>query len=210
MSQQITASGSGPIGSNSNSTTTLKRGAVGLVGAATIGAIMMSPALGLYGNWGPLAQDVGQIGPLIFALGLLIALPTAISYAVIARVMPSSGSAYTWLWRSLTPSAGIFIGFIMIGYYVVAVILQPYLFGLYFNELFNYVGITGMSQYVSGVIGVLIVTAIGAFFVYRGIQVSVRGTVVLIAIESVVAGALALTVILTKASQGNLSFAPPV
>jgi len=208
MSQQVTASGTGPVGSNSNSTTTLKRGAVGLVGAATLGAIMMSPALGLYGNWGPLAQDVGVIGPLIFALGLLIALPTAISYAVIARVMPSSGSAYTWLWRSLTPSAGIFIGFIMIGYYVVAVILQPYLFGLYFNELFNYVGITGMSQYVSGVIGVLIVTAIGAFFVYRGIQVSVRGTVVLIAIESLVAGGLALTVILTKASQGNLSFAP--
>ena len=112
------------------STTTLKRGAVGLVGAATLGAIMMSPALGLYGNWGPLAQDIGVIGPLIFALGLLIALPTAISYASIARVMPSSGSAYTWLWRSLTPAAGIFIGWILIGYYIVAVILQPYLFGL--------------------------------------------------------------------------------
>ena len=91
------------------STATLKRGVVGLVGAATLGAIMMSPALGLYGNWGPLAQDVGVIGPLIFVLGLFIALPTAISYAVIARVMPSSGSAYTWLWRSLTPAAGIWM-----------------------------------------------------------------------------------------------------
>lgn len=208
MSQQVTASGSVPVGSSPKSTTTLKRGAVGLIGAATMGAIMMSPALGLYGNWGPLAQDVGVIGPLIFALGLLIALPTAISYATIARVMPSSGSAYTWLWRSLTPSAGIFIGFIMIGYYVVAVILQPYLFGLYFNELLAYVGITGLSQYVGGAIGVLLVTAFGAYFVYSGIQVSVRGTVVLIAIESLVAGGLALTVILTKASQGALSFAP--
>jgi len=86
MSQQVTAAPSGPG---------LKAGAIGLAGAATMGAIMMSPALGLYGNWGPLAQDVGQIGPLLFALGLLIALPTAISYAVIAREMPSSGSAYT-------------------------------------------------------------------------------------------------------------------
>ncbi len=191
-----------------NSTTTLKRGAVGLVGAATLGAIMMSPALGLYGNWGPLAQDIGVISPLIFALGLLIALPTAISYASIARVMPSSGSAYTWLWRSLTPSAGIFIGWILIGYYIVAVILQPYLFGLYFNELLNFVGITGVSTYVGGLIGVLLVTGVAAFFVYNGIQMSVRGTVILILFESLVAGGLALTIILTKASQGDLSFAP--
>ncbi len=190
------------------STTTLKRGAVGLVGAATLGAIMMSPALGLYGNWGPLAQDIGVIGPLIFALGLLIALPTAISYASIARVMPSSGSAYTWLWRSLTPSAGIFIGWILIGYYIVAVILQPYLFGLYFNELLAFLGITGVSTYIGGVIGVLLVTGLAAIFVYGGIQMSVKGTVILIAIESLVAGGLALTIILTKASQGDLSFAP--
>lgn len=202
------ASGTAPVASDSKPTITLKRGVVGLVGAATLGAIMMSPALGLYGNWGPLALDVGAIGPLIFALGLLIALPTAISYAVIARVMPSSGSAYTWLWRSLTPSAGIFIGWIMAAYYIVAVILQPYLFGLYFTELLKYIGITGMDQYVSGAIGVLILTAIGAYFVYGGIQLSIKGTVALIAIESVVAGGLALTIIFVKASQGSLSFAP--
>jgi putrescine importer len=188
--------------------TTLQRGAVGLVGAATLGAIMMSPALGLYGNWGPLAQDIGVISPLIFALGLLIALPSAISYASIARVMPSSGSAYTWLWRALTPAAGIFIGWILIGYYIVAVILQPYLFGLYFNELLSFLGITGVSTYIGGAIGVLLVTGVAAIFVYSGIQVSVRGTVILILFESLVAGGLALTVILTKAGQGDLSFAP--
>ena len=202
------ASSTDPVASGPTPTTTLRRGAVGLVGAATLGAIMMSPALGLYGNWGPLAQDIGVIGPLIFLLGLLIALPTAISYASIARVMPSSGSAYTWLWRSLTPSAGIFIGWILIGYYIVAVILQPYLFGLYFNELLAFLGITGVSTYVGGVIGVLLVTAVAAFFVYGGIQLSIRGTVILIAFESLVAGGLALTIILTKAGQGDLSFAP--
>lgn len=202
------ASITAPAASEPEPAITLKRGVVGLAGAATLGAIMMSPALGLYGNWGPLAQDVGIIGPLLFALGLLIALPTAISYATIARVMPSSGSAYTWLWRALTPSAGIFIGWILIGYYIVAVILQPYLFGLYFTELLKYIGITGLDQYVSGALGVLIVTAIGAYFVYGGIQLSVKGTVVLIAIESIVAGGLALTIIFVKASQGRLSFAP--
>ena len=164
--------------------TTLKRGVVGLAGRGSLGAIMMSPALGLYGNWGPLALDVGIIGPLIFILGLLIALPTAISYAVIARVMPSSGSAYTWLWRSLTPSAGIFIGWILIGYYIVAVILQPYLFGLYFNELMAFVGITGVDPYITDLIGVAVITVIGMILVYGGIQLSIKGTVVIMTIEA--------------------------
>jgi len=141
MSQELTAS--------QPESTTLQRGVVGLAGAATMGAIMMSPALGLYGNWGPLALDVGIIAPLMIFLGLLIALPTAISYAVIAREMPSAGSAYTWLWRALTPSAGIWIGWILIGYYIVAVIIQPYLFGLYFNELLAWAGVTGVDPYVT-------------------------------------------------------------
>jgi amino acid transporter len=175
--------------------TTLRRGVVGLAGAATMGAIMMSPALGLYGNWGPLALDVGIIAPLMIFLGLLIALPTAISYAVIAREMPSAGSAYTWLWRALTPSAGIWIGWILIGYYVVAVILQPYLFGLYFNEFMAFIGVTGVDPYITYLIGVAIITVIGMLLVYGGIQLSVGGTLVIMCIEILVAGLLALTVI---------------
>jgi len=184
--------------------TTLRRGVVGLAGAATMGAIMMSPALGLYGNWGPLALDVGIIAPLMIFLGLLIALPTAVSYAVIAREMPSAGSAYTWLWRALTPSAGIWIGWILIGYYVVAVILQPYLFGLYFNELVAYVGITGIDPYITYLVGVAIITLIGIVLVYGGIQLSVRGSIVMIAIEIVVAGGLALTILASNLDKLSL------
>ena len=76
--------------------------------------------------------------------------------------MPSAGSAYTWLWRALTPSAGIFIGWILIAYYIVAVIIQPYIFGLYFNELVAFVGITGVDPYVTYVIGVAVVTITAA------------------------------------------------
>lgn len=187
---------------------TLRRGVIGLAGAAAMGAIMMAPALGLYGNWGPLALDVGIIGPLLIILGLIIAIPTAISYSVIAREMPSAGSAYTWLWRAMTPSAGIFIGWILIAYYVVAVILQPFLFGLYFQELVAFVGITGLDPYVTYAIGVAIVTVIGIILVYGGIQLSVRGALALMAIEVIVAGALCVTILVVKASEGALTLAP--
>jgi amino acid transporter len=192
-------SGTGGVG--------LVRDALGLAGAAAMGAIMMSPVLGLYGNWGPLAQDVGQIGPLLFVVGLLIALPTAISYAVIARELPSSGSAYTWVWRTFSPPVGIFIGWMLVGYYVVAVILQPFLFGLYFNELLKWLGIGG-TGYATYAIGVLIVTVVGAWLVYGGIELSSKGTLVMMAIEVLVAGALALTIILVQAASNRLSLAP--
>ena len=185
---------------------TLQRGVVGLAGAAAMGAIMMAPALGLYGNWGPLALDVGIITPLMFVIGLFIALPTAISYAVIAGVMPSAGSAYTWLWRALTPSAGIFIGWILIAYYVVAVIIQPYIFGLYFNELVAFLGITGVDPYVTYLVGVAVITGIGAVLVYGGIKVSIEGTLVMMAIEVLVAFALCLTIIVSNL--GKLSLEP--
>jgi len=66
------ASSTAPVASAPKPTITLKRGVVGLVGAATLGAIMMSPALGLYGNWGPLAQDVVITGHDRNELGVLI------------------------------------------------------------------------------------------------------------------------------------------
>jgi amino acid transporter len=183
---------------------TLKRGVVGLAGAATMGAIMMAPALGLYGNWGPLALDVGVIAPLLFFVGLLIAIPTAISYAVIARVMPSAGSAYTWLWRALTPGAGIFIGWILVAYYVVAVVIQPYIFGLYFNELMVFLGITGIDPYITYLVGVAVITIIAGILVYGGIQLSVRGTLVMMGIEVIVAFLLCATILVQNVSKLSL------
>jgi amino acid transporter len=191
----------------------LKANAMGLAGAATIGAIMMAPALGIYGNWGPMAQDIGPIGPLIFLAGLLVSLPTAISYAVISRALPSSGSAYTWLWRALRPSVGIWIGFMLIGYYVIAVILQPYLFGIYFSELLKYFNIiqapaSGGYDYLPYLVGVIIVTAIGGWLVYGGISLSVRSTLVVMAIEVAVVTVLCLTILVVQGTNGHLTLDP--
>lgn len=207
------AGGMGRVTSTNSTAPKLRAGVVGLAGAATIGAIMMAPALGIYGNWGPMAQQVGQIGPLIFLAGLIVALPTAISYAVISAKLPSSGSAYTWLWRALSPSVGIWIGLMLLGYYILAVILQPYLFGIYFSELLKYLGIItapagGGYDYLPYLVGVLIVTAIAVWLVYGGIQLSERSTLVMMAIEVAVVTLLCVVIIVVQAQAGKFSLAP--
>ena len=110
---------------NSANGTGLRANSLGLIGLATFGAVMMSPALGLYGLFGPLASLVGKATPLVFLGALLVSLPTAVSYALVNREMPSAGSAFTWVWVSTSPALGTWVGLMMVVYYTVAVTLQP-------------------------------------------------------------------------------------
>lgn len=186
---------------------TLKTGALGFASAATMGAVMMAPALGIYANFGPLATSAGVVAPVIFFFSLLASLPTAISYALVSREMPSSGSAYTWLWRIVRPTVGLGVGIMMALYYFIAVILQPILFGLFFNDLLTYFGVqdTGFGTWL---IGFLLVTILVGILVYRGIKLSTHSVLVMMLIEASVVTLLGLTIFFVKAVHGQLDFSP--
>jgi amino acid transporter len=190
-----------------SSNPTLKSGALGFAGAATMGAVMMAPALGIYANFGPLATSAGVVAPVIFFISLVASLPTAVSYALVSREMPSSGSAYTWLWRTTRPTIGVGVGFMMALYYFIAVILQPILFGLFFNDLLAYFGVqnTGFGTWL---IGFLIVTLLVGFLVYRGIQLSTHSVLIMMLIEAGVVTLLGLTIFFIKTAHGQLDFSP--
>src|SRR5579863_4975753 len=117
--------------------TALRAGAMSSLGVAALGAVMMAPALGIYANLGLIGAEAGRVAPSVFLLALLCTLPTAVSYALISREIPSAGSAYTWLSDSLTPEIGMWIGSLVAAMYFFAVILQPILFGLFFNDLLS-------------------------------------------------------------------------
>lgn len=168
---------------------------------------MMSPALGIYGNWGPMASMIGKATPLVFLAALGISLPTAISYAVITREMPSAGSAFTWVWESTSPVIGIWVGLMMTIYYTVAVTLQPIFFGLFFNDLLNYFGIHNTSNWTWG-IGVAIATLLVFFMTYRGIAIATKWSLLFMGIEILVVVALSLTIIVSKLSHGGFTLAP--
>lgn len=186
--------------------TKLKSDALSIVGAAAMGAVMMSPALGIYGNFGPMALSAGRTTPLVFLLALLATLPTAICYAMISKEIPSSGSAYTWLWEAVTPAAGIWIGWLLAGFFVIVVFLQPLLFGLFFNDLMRAMGVqTGFGMFA---LSFIISTAVVGWFTYRGVEVSEKASTIDLILQMTLVAALALTIIIVLGIKGKLDFRP--
>lgn len=184
----------------------LRSNAVGLLGLTVLGAVMMSPAMGVYGTWGPMEGLVGRIVPLVFLAALLISLPNAISYVIVNREMPATGSAFTWTSRTSNPVAGLLVGLVMVTYYIIQVIVQPVLFGLFFNDLLAELGLpTGTGTLL---LGAALVTAVVCLTTYRGIQASTRSAVIFLVAETGVLLALCVTVIATRGAHHELSLAP--
>ncbi len=184
----------------------LKAGALGVIGATTMGAVMMSPALGIYANFGPMALTAGKAAPLVFLLALLATLPTAICYGMISKEIPSSGSAYTWLWEAVNPVVGIWIGWILTAYFVIVVFLQPLLFGLFFNDLLRFWGIS--AGYGSFVVSVVFSSSIVGIITYRGVKISEKGSFIDLIIQMIIVAALAVTIIIVLGIKGKLDFTP--
>lgn len=107
----------GPVG--------LRKEALGFMALATVGAVLMSPAMSILANWGPMAGIVGEATPLVFFAAFVVSIPSAVSYAILNRRLPAAGSAYAWIARTVGPASATWIGLIMAMYYLMAVSIQP-------------------------------------------------------------------------------------
>src|SRR5580698_8119610 len=136
----------------------LKANTIGPWGLAALAIGITSPAMGLYGLWGPMQVAAGPITPLIFLASMLMVLPTAISYALLNREAPSAGAASTWLWTAVNPVAGFQAGLLMTTYFLMAAIAQPLMFALFFHDLLDWLHLT-WPQPVSLSLGVLLASA---------------------------------------------------
>ena len=58
--------------------------------AAALGVVMMAPALGVYANLSLVFSSAGNAAPLVLLLALALTLPTALSYAMVSREVPST------------------------------------------------------------------------------------------------------------------------
>ncbi|MFL5703800.1 MAG: APC family permease [Ktedonobacteraceae bacterium] len=182
----------------------LRANSMGWLGAAALGAIIMSPAGGIYFNFGPMVGAAGAVAPFIFFVAMLASLPTALSFAVVSREMPSAGSVYAWVWNATSPSIGLFVGWVFAGFYLLAMIVLPGIFGLFFNEFLSYFGVA--TGYGTWVIGVLLVTAVVVLFDFLGIKLTVRGTEIFMLVESLILLALAITILSLGGYAHQLSF----
>jgi len=185
----------------------LKATSLGIAGVAALGAVMMAPALGIYANLGLICASSGLVAPAVFLVALLCTLPTAVSYALIAREIPSAGSAYTWLSDAVNPWVGTWMGVLLLATYFFCVILQPILFGLFFSDLLSSL-LHFQAGYGTWLIGVLVSTGIVASLAYRGIEIAAKTSLVLTIFEAVVVLALSVTIFFVLVGRGEIHFTP--
>ena len=188
-------------------TETLKASSLGVISVAALGCVMMAPALGIYANLGMISANSGPIAPAVFLAALLCTLPTAVSYALIAREIPSAGSAYTWLSDAINPWVGAFMGMLLLMMYLFCVILQPILFGLFFSDLASAV-LGFQAGYGTWLVGAAISTVIVAAFAYPGVEIAAKSSLILTVFEAAVVAVLALTIGFALMQRGDLSLAP--
>src|SRR5690349_7688204 len=91
---------------------TLRSNALGLRHAIVISVAVMSPAASILFNTIPQAGYVGAAIPLCYLIGFVVVLLMANQYSEMSRVLPSSGSAYTFVVEGLGPHLGFLVGWI--------------------------------------------------------------------------------------------------
>lgn len=170
-----------------------KNKTIGLLGATTLGVVMLSPAMTLYGGFGPAYLAAGPAAPLAFVWALLATLPTAYSYVLLARDHPASGSAATWAERAFSQRVGIWAGWMVFLYYLTNFVIQPVTLGVFAGDLIKLTHLT--PGFMSYALGVMICLIWGASFVYRGVSISSKGALIFLCIETLVVVALCSTVI---------------
>ncbi|HEY2639103.1 MAG TPA: APC family permease [Streptosporangiaceae bacterium] len=184
----------------------LSTNALGLWGLVIMGIAYMGLALTAYFNFGIMEGLTGPIVPLAFAAVTVAMLPTAASYAVMNSRRPSTGATLTWLWEATTPPLGVWLGWVLVIAYIVGCILQPVMFGLFFNSFLDFFGVS--TGYLTATLGGLIPIAVVAYMTKKDIRISTRIVGFFIAIEAGFVALLALYIIIKQGVAGHLSFRP--
>jgi amino acid transporter len=128
-----------------------------------------------------------------------------LSYALIAREIPSAGSAYTWLSEAIHPFAGFWIGILLLQTYLFCVILQPIVFGVFFNDLVASVFHLKIG-FGTTMLGIIVPSLIVACLTYPGIQISARASLRLAVVEVLVVLALFCTILVVLIAHGRLEW----
>ncbi len=205
-----TAAAPQPPVSTPDASPQLRAGALGLLGTVSMTAAYMAPAASLIALFGAIVLNVGQAAGFVMLLGLLITLPSGISFGMLAREMPSAGGVHTWATRTLGPLPGRWMGLTTAGYYLLTVFFPPLVFGQLFNTLLEAAGMQASpavwaATWALGAMLSLIITAVATF---RGIVVSSFVAFGMLLVQLVVMSAVAIACLAVAAHAGRLSTAP--
>lgn len=119
-----------------------------------IGLAYIQP-MTLLDTFGMVSRDSLQHVPTSYMIALIAVLLTSISYGHMIRKHPSSGSAYTYVQKSIHPNAGFMVGWSSLLDYLLSPMVNILLANIYLTELFpdvnHWIWIIGLSLLMVGV-----------------------------------------------------------
>jgi amino acid transporter len=201
--EPTTIAGSLPMSKSENQ---LQPDALGLLATAALTAAYMAPATSIYALFGPMVSQAGVAIGFVMLLGVLMTLPSAVSFGMLAKELPLAGGVYSWASRSLGHSVGTWVGLTTASYYVLTVFFPPIVFGQFFNQLLPVFHVTPNKwTWLIGAVTSLVVTG---GVTYRGIVVSSRLAFTMLMTELAVVVALGLTFLVVAIAQSRFSWDP--
>ncbi len=162
---------------------------------------MLSPAMTLYGGFGPAYLNAGRAAPLAFVWALFATLPTALSYVFLSNGHPNSGSAAAWAEKAFSRRVSIWAGWMVFLYYLTNFIIQPVTLGVFAGDLFKLIHIE--PGFITYGLGALLCLGWTAPLVYKGIGISMKSALAFLLFESLVVVALCTTVVWMAHASGT-------
>jgi amino acid transporter len=185
----------------------LQRGSLNLRRIAFVGLAYFALAPVIYLNMGLIESSAGgPVMPLVFLVITIGIIPTAISFAIMNNRRPSAGSGYTWLWESMSPSIGLWLGWMLITTYVVVTALYPIAFAVFFNALLQYFGIH--TSLWTSLAGGFLAIAIGAYMTHSNIKFGARMIGILTIFEAGFIAVLSVIIVIKGGALGHFSAEP--
>ena len=168
----------------------LKANAVGLFGGTLLGISSVAPAYVLTATLGLLAMAVGEKTPVVLIAGFLPMFFAAYAYREFNRVMPDSGTAFSWTSKAFGPYVGWIGGWTAV---VATIIVLSNLAGVAVQFLYQFIGSAVGSETISAlwenklinVITCLAFLAIATYVAYRGIDTTEKVQIVLVVFQMI-------------------------
>jgi len=169
----------------------LKSNVVGLFGGTMLGISSVAPAYTLTITLGFLAVTVGAKTPVVFIAGFLPMFFAAYAYREFNRIMPDSGTSFTWTSKAFGPYIGWIGGWAAV---VATIIVLSNLAGVAVQFLYQFIGSAVNSEMISGlwenklinVVTCLAFLAIATYIAYRGIDTTEHVQIVLVSFQLVI------------------------
>jgi amino acid transporter len=181
----------------------LRRDAVGSVGAVVMSAAIMGPAVSTFFNPQFSTPFSGAATPLVYIICVVAMLLAASGIIEMARELPSAGAFYTYVARGLGPRAGFVTGGLMFVAYALLAPAEMGLIGSYLQTTLKAELDVNIPWWLISLVPVAAMVALA----YRGIAASMKTALVLFGSEVLVILVLAL-IVLARGGADGLSLHP--